>query len=47
MSEAAHRSGASGYLLKDDLSSLPALLDELLSRRDARQRQRGQAPYLI
>jgi len=45
MSEAAHRAGASGYLLKDDLSSLPALLDELLSRRDARQRQRGQAPF--
>jgi DNA-binding NarL/FixJ family response regulator len=33
--EAAYRAGASGYLIKDDLSSLPELLAERLSRRDA------------
>jgi DNA-binding NarL/FixJ family response regulator len=29
--EAAHRAGASGYLVKDDLSSLPALLTDRLT----------------
>src|SRR5215472_3007893 len=34
--EAAYRAGASAYFVKDDLSSLPALLTGPLSGRDAR-----------
>jgi DNA-binding NarL/FixJ family response regulator len=37
--EAVYRAGASGYLIKDNLSSLRDLLAERLSRHDARRPQ--------